>query len=361
MPLPSPRNQYIAAGLAAAFLFGAGTQASKYLLGSVPPATMAGLLYLGSGAGLLFVRAALAALGRRRSQREATLSRGDLPWLLLTMLLGSFLGPVVLMFSLPHTPGATAALLLNFEGIATMLIAALVIGEPVGRRVGLSIVVIATSCALLTYTPEAAYGVSPGALGILAACTIWGIDNNVIQRISDKDPLSIIMVKGLGASVLSLALGRCLGEALPPLSSGLAAMAVGVVSLGGLMSVCLVLAIRGLGSARGAAIFSLSPFFGVGFAFLVFADLPGPVFYAALALMIVGSILLVTEHHTHAHTHPGEVHEHRHRHDDMHHAHAHRGDDPPLDSRGYHSHLHRHEEMEHTHTHSPDIHHRHRH
>ena len=99
----------------------------------------------------------------------------------------------------------------------------------------------------------------------------------------------------------------------------------------------------------------------MGFAFLVFADLPGPVFYAALALMIVGSILLVTEHHTHAHTHPGEVHEHRHRHDDMHHAHAHRGDDPPLDSRGYHSHLHRHEEMEHTHTHSPDIHHRHRH
>jgi drug/metabolite transporter (DMT)-like permease len=361
MPITSTRRHYIAAGLAAAFLFGAGTQGSKYLLGSVPPATMAGLLFLGSGASLLFIQAAFAVLGRRRSHSEATLSRGDIPWLFLTMLIGSFLGPVVLMFSLPHTPGATAALLLNFEGIATMLIAALWVGEPVDRRIGISIVVIATSCAMLTYKPEAAYGISLGALGVITACTIWGLDNNIIQRISNKDPLTIIMVKGLGAGILSLALGRYLGEALPPPSIAMVAMGVGCLSFGGLMSICLVLAIRGLGSARGSALFSLSPFFGVGFAFLLFADTPGPVFFAALGLMIVGSFLLITEHHTHTHIHPKELHEHRHWHDDLHHAHDHDSDAPPLDSLLYHSHLHAHEEMEHTHPHSPDIHHRHRH
>ncbi|MDT8356886.1 MAG: DMT family transporter [Methanomicrobiaceae archaeon] len=361
MPLTSTRQYYIAAGLAAAFLFGAGTQASKYLLGSVPPATMAGLLFLGSGASLFLIQVALAVLGRRRSHHEAALSRGDLPWLFLTMVAGSFLGPVVLMFSLPQTPGATAALLLNFEGIATMLIAALWVGEPVGRRIGISVVAIATSCAMLTYKPEAAYGISLGALGVITACTIWGLDNNIIQRISNKDPLTIIMVKGLGAGLLSFALGRFLGEALPPLSTALVAMGVGIVSFGGLMSVCLVLAIRGLGSARGSAIFSLSPFFGVAFAFLLFAETPGPVFFAALALMIVGSFLLLTEHHTHTHIHPEDLHEHRHRHDDLHHAHDHGSDAPPLDALGYHSHRHIHEELEHTHPHNPDIHHRHRH
>jgi drug/metabolite transporter (DMT)-like permease len=51
----------VAAALAAAALFGAGTPMAKQLLGTVDPWLLAGLLYLGSGVGLalwrLFTRA----------------------------------------------------------------------------------------------------------------------------------------------------------------------------------------------------------------------------------------------------------------------------------------------------------------
>lgn len=361
MPIASSRHIYVVFGIIAALLFGAGTQASKYMLGEVPPATMAGLLFLGSGLSLLLMRILLSLSGRPRTHHEAALSREDVPWLVGTMVVGSFLGPVILMFSLPHTPASIAALLLNFEGVATMLIAALLVGEFVDRRIGLSIVLITLSCALLTYRPDAAYGVSLGALGVILACTVWGVDNNIIQRISGKDPFAIIMVKGLGAGTLSLFLAQVLGETLPSPPTVLTAMAIGMVSFGGLMSICLVLAIRGLGSARGAALFSLSPFFGVGFAFLLFSDTPGTLFFIASGLMLMGCFLLITENHIHRHTHPSETHEHRHRHDDGHHDHAHSEDAPPLDTWGFHSHLHTHEVCTHSHPHRPDIHHRHRH
>ena len=63
--------------LLAAVLFGASTPLAKGLLLDTSPRLLAGLLYLGSGAGLLLVR----LVQRGRASREAALSRPDLPWL----------------------------------------------------------------------------------------------------------------------------------------------------------------------------------------------------------------------------------------------------------------------------------------
>ncbi len=352
---------YVIFGLLAALLFGAGAQFSKLLLESVEPMMMAGLVYLGSGFGLFLILAVLSGTGRKRHEREAGLARREIPWLLLSMLFGSILGPVTLMHSLPVTPAATAALLLNFEAVATTFFAVVWSGEPVGKRIWGAIVLIALACSLLTFNPGATYCVSVGALGVILACTFWGFDNNILQRIAGKDPITAVMIKGLGAGSIMVMLAISLGETFPAPATALAAMAIGSVGFGGLMGVCLVLSIRGLGSSRGAALFSLSPFFGLVFAFLIFAQIPNLFFFPALLLMIGGSYLLLTEEHTHMHTHPAEVHEHRHRHDDGHHEHAHDAGTPPMDSLGYHSHPHEHTEIEHAHTHSPDIHHRHRH
>ena len=49
-------NPGVWAALAAALLFGAGTPLAKLLLGPVSPWLLAGLLYLGSGAGLAIRR-----------------------------------------------------------------------------------------------------------------------------------------------------------------------------------------------------------------------------------------------------------------------------------------------------------------
>src|SRR5215207_2486095 len=102
--------------LMAALLFGAGAPAAKPLLTGTTPQLLAGLLYLGSGIGLL-----LYWLGRReaREASEAQLGRADLPWLAGAVLSGGVVGPLLLMAGLTRTPASAASLLLNLEGVFT--------------------------------------------------------------------------------------------------------------------------------------------------------------------------------------------------------------------------------------------------
>ena len=65
--------------LGSAFLFGASTPIAKLLLGVTDPLLLAGLLYLGSGAGLALVATGARSLGLGRS--EAPLRVRDLRWL----------------------------------------------------------------------------------------------------------------------------------------------------------------------------------------------------------------------------------------------------------------------------------------
>lgn len=347
--------------IAAAALFGSGAPFAKVLLGGIGPATLAGLLYMGSGLGMAAYLALVRLGGNHRDAAEASLCRSDLPWIAGVVIFGGFLAPLTLMLSLQATPAATAALLLNFEAVATAGIAALLFAEAVGRRTWAALGLITASCLILSLGEEGPGGFSLAAFGILLACTFWGLDNNFSRNVSAKDPLATVMIKGIGAGVLSLLLAHLLAEPFPAPGPALIAMAVGLLSYGGLTSVLFLLSLRRVGSARTGSLLAISPFFGIAVSFALFAAPPDGPFYLALPVMALGACLLVTERHSHLHEHPPVVHEHRHRHDDLHHDHPHPPGTPPPDRNGEHSHPHAHEGIRHEHPHVPDIHHRHRH
>ena len=340
--------------LAAALLFGASAPLAKLLLGEVEPIPLAAFLYLGSGLGLLVVK-----LFQRRQQTgeqaEAQLVRADLGWLAGALLAGGVAAPIVLLFSLKSTPAATASLLLNFEGVATTLIAFFIFKESISRRAWWAIALITTASILLSLNFNAEWGISLGAVGIIDACILWGLDNNFTRNISAKDPLVIVTLKGLGAGSFSLVLALILGANFPSWQVVLGALALGSLSYG-VSIVLFIHALRGLGAARTSALFSTAPIAGILLSILIFRELPGWLFLAALPLMVLGAWFLVNDEHQHAHVHQEVVHDHAHTHDDGHHLHGHTGSIP-----GKHSHVHTHEEVAHTHHHMPDLHHRHVH
>jgi hypothetical protein len=77
---------------------------------------------------------------------------------------------------------------------------------------------VTLSSALLSLDQGSGWGISLGALGIVVACILWGIDNNLTRNISAKDALQIVTIKGLAAGMVSLALALALGDPFPVLS-----------------------------------------------------------------------------------------------------------------------------------------------
>lgn len=100
----------------AAALYALNAPVSKLLLGRVPERMMAAFLYLGAGVGM----GAVKLIGRGR--RERSLRRDDLPYV-IGMIALDIAAPILLMLGLRRTTPETAALLNNFEIVATSLIA----------------------------------------------------------------------------------------------------------------------------------------------------------------------------------------------------------------------------------------------
>jgi drug/metabolite transporter (DMT)-like permease len=336
--------------LLSAVLFGASTPFAKLLLGSVDPWMMAGLLYLGAGVGLAVVHVSRKALSI--PVVEAPLRRADLPWLALVIVTGGLLGPLLLMYGLNQTDAAGASLLLNLEGLATMVIAWLVFHENVDRRLLLGAFAILAGAVLISWQGQASF--QWGAVLIAGACLCWGIDNNLTRKLSSADPVQIAMLKGLFAGTVNLTLAMMAGARLPPYSVLLAAGLIGFLGYG--VSLALfVLGLRHLGAARTGAYFSLAPFVGALLAVMLLGETLSMKLVIAGGLMGLGLWLHFSERHEHEHNHEAMEHEHRHRHD-AHHQHNHDMAPPPGAA---HTHAHRHKPLVHRHPHYPDLHHRH--
>jgi drug/metabolite transporter (DMT)-like permease len=343
----------IALALGSAALFGASTPIAKLLLGSIDPWLLAGLLYLGSGAGLTLLRLGRGRLGD--GSAEAPLARADLPWLAAAILAGGVVGPLLLMVGLRLTQASAASLLLNLEGLATLAIAWLAFREPVDRRLLVGAFAILAGAALLSWQ-GGRLGLGWGAVAIAGACLAWGIDNNLTRRIAAADPLQIALSKGLVAGAVNLGLALVGGAAWPSPGPLLAALVLGFFGYG-VSLVLFVLALRQLGTARTGAYFATAPFLGALLAVLLLGDAVTPVLLAAALLMAIGLYLHLAERHEHDHVHEPAEHAHRHVHD-AHHDHPHATGDPPGEP---HSHWHRHAPLVHRHPHYPDLHHRHEH
>lgn len=341
----------VQAALGAAVLFGAGTPLAKLLLsGDVSPWLLAGLLYTGSGIGLGLFR-----LIRRAGRVRIT--RSELPWLGGAVFFGGLAGPVLLMLGLANMPASGASLLLNAEGVFTAVLAWVVFRENVDRRVVLGMVAIAVGASVLSVPSTANFGSAWPALAILGACLCWALDNNLTRKVALNDATWLAAIKGGVAGPINLVLAFIAGSALPGVANIAGAMVVGLFAYG-ISLVLFIIGMRGVGTARAGAYFSVAPFFGTLLALGLGESLTWPVVLASL-LMGVGVWLHLTEVHEHLHTHQPITHQHWHVHD-RHHRHQHEPGFEVLPGVG-HVHLHTHEALTHSHRHYPDAHHRHPH
>ncbi len=178
----------------AAGLYALSTPFSKLLLDALPSTLMAGFLYVGAGLGMVLISLIRKVSGKQGT--ESRLTRQELPYTIAMVIL-DIAAPICLLLGLTMTTAANVSLLNNFEIVATAVIALLVFSEAISPRLWLGILFVTASCALLSFEDLSSLQFNSGSLFALLACICWGIENNCTRRLSSKDPLQIVMVKGI--------------------------------------------------------------------------------------------------------------------------------------------------------------------
>ena len=283
----NPVKSGICLALFAAALYAINSPLSKLLLDYFPPTLMAGFLYIGAGVCMLAL--ALLRKVRKTERTETKLTKRELPYT-VAMILLDIAAPVCLLLGLKSTTAANASLLNNFEIVATAVIALVVFKEKINFRLWLGILFITLSCMVLSFEDLSSLQFSYGSLLILLACVCWGFENNCTKKISSKDPLEIVLLKGIFSGLGSLLIGFIIGERITVLWSVFAVIGVGFVAYG-LSIFFYVHAQRILGAARTSAYYAVSPFIGTLLSLVIFREIPHYTYFIALALMIIGAWL----------------------------------------------------------------------
>lgn len=271
----------------AAALYAVNSPFSKLLLEYMPSTLMAGFLYIGAGVGMGVI--ALIRKVRKTDAAEEKITKADLPYT-IAMIVLDIAAPIFLLLGLSFTTAANASLLNNFEIVATALIALAVFGEKISTRLWVGILFVTASCALLSFEDITSLDFSLGSLFILLASVCWGVENNCTRKLSSKDPLQIVLLKGIFSGLGSVCIGLCIGERITVMWSIFAVLAVGFVAYG-LSIFFYVYAQRLLGAARTSAYYAVAPFIGTLLSLVIFRDVPPITYFIALVLMLIGAWL----------------------------------------------------------------------
>ena len=208
----------------------------------------------------------------------------------LAMIILDIAAPISLMFGLRLTSAANTSLLNNFEYVATALIAYFIFKEKISRRLGFGITMTILSCVILSFEGSAALNFSKGSVLVLLSAFFWGIENNCTRALSEKDPMIIVLLKGIFCGGTSFVLALLLGERAENLLSIVLALVLGLVSYG-LSIFVFVYAQRILGAARTSVYSALTPFLAAVISLFAFRELPGTKYLFALCFMILGTWL----------------------------------------------------------------------
>lgn len=277
----------IAFAILAASLYAINAPFSKILLEFMPPTLMAGFLYVGAGIGMTFI--ALIQKVKKTDTKELKLTKSELPYT-IAMIILDIAAPICLLFGLNATTAANASLLNNFEIVATAIIALMVFKEKISPRLWFGIFFITLSCGILSFEDVSSLHFSYGSLFVLLSAICWGFENNCTRKISSKDPLQIVLLKGIFSGIGSLIIGLYMGERTSSLWSIFAVLCIGFIAYG-LSIYFYVYAQRLLGAARTSAYYAVAPFIATILSLIILREIPDITYYFALVLMIIGALL----------------------------------------------------------------------
>jgi drug/metabolite transporter (DMT)-like permease len=278
----------VAAGLAAAAIWGGMYVVSRVVLQVVPPFT---LLSLRLALGIACLGVILAATGGRRLQRQQVRS------ILLVGLLGFGVSIGLQFVGTRLTGAANASLVTSASPVFIMLFGVLILGERASRQRGLALL-LAFLGVLAVIDPRTASlqsGSLVGNLALLAAAVTWGLYSVLVRQVSQTaGTVEVSLLAFLGG--LPLALGMSVVERTRlPVGEVTPLIVAGIVYLG-VISTALAMylwnkSLQLLEAGVVSLLFFAQPVVGVGLGAMLLGEPLSGAFWLGAALISAGVLL----------------------------------------------------------------------
>ena len=292
-PSPAVARKGLILAIVASFLFGLSLPFTKIYLTGIPPLEAAGLTYCACGLTLgvwLLIRRLFNGAGP-----PLGFTRRDMRYLAGSILFGGIVGPTLGIVGLARATGTVASLLYNLEPVLTVLFAVAIFGDRLGRRAAKGAFVVLSGSTLIAIDPGNLGNASwLGVVGICGSCAAWALDNNLMQRISGRDPATVIAIKSLAAGLIAIVLSIPFGAVVPDVTTLVAAALMGAIAYAASL-MCFVFALRYLGAARTGAIFATAPFIAAVCSMAILRETVTVLTLGAGVILALGVYLLSTE------------------------------------------------------------------
>lgn len=274
----------------AALFYGISAPFAKVLLEEISPYFLSSLLYFGAGIGMMIV---ILIKKKRKNHNNTSFKRSDLVYI-VSMIVLDIIAPILLLVGLEMTTASTTSLLNNFEIVFTSLIAMIFFKEIIGKRMWIAIILIFIAGVILSIDNIETLSISTGSIFVILASLAWGLENNCTRMLSLRDPLKVVVIKGIGSGVGALIIAIALNTVNFNIQYILLALALGFIAYG-LSLFFYISAQRHLGAARTSAYYAAAPFIGSLISIIFLKESPTIFFLIAFIIMIVGALLAIRE------------------------------------------------------------------
>lgn len=284
--------------LLAAILYAINIPFSKLLLNNIEPTLMASFLYLGAGLGVSILF--LLTKNNKETENEKY-TKKDLKYVILMIVL-DIIAPILLMFGLITSTSSSASLLNNFEIVCTSIIALVIFKEIISKKMWFAILLITLSSFVLSFEDISSFKFSLGSILVILATLCWGFENNCTRNLSSKNTYSVVILKGFFSGLGSLIVALLLKESFPIIKYILLAMLLGFIAYG--LSIFFYIKSQGIiGASKTSTYYSIAPFIGSFFSFVIFKEELTLTYFIGLFIMIIGTIIVVIDTLENKHKH----------------------------------------------------------
>lgn len=264
-----------------AVLYAINVPISKKFINELSSNELLFLLYIGSAIGVLII-----ILLNKKSNKTLKPSKEERPYI-GGIILCDIIAAILIVESLRYLNASTVSLLSILEIGATIIISTIIFKTKIYKNLILSVIFVTLGGIILSIDNTTNISLSLVILLPVVAAILWGLENNLTAKISNKNPLLLVFYKCLSVAIFNMIFILKDTNIIILMYNYWYLLLLGFLTYG-LSILYFAYSTNLLGASKTAIVFSLSPIFSTIFSIIIFKDKINTFFIISLLLMLIG-------------------------------------------------------------------------